>query len=95
MAYRIFETNEFKKSLRELGAAAETRIATKLRRSVYPALVSNPRFGPQIKRLQGYEPPTWRYRVGDWRFFYVIEEGEKVVSMLMAEHRKEAYTAHG
>ncbi len=59
--------------------------------SSYPALRNNPRRGPNIKRLKNWEPPTWRYRVGDWRFFYEIDDRRRLVFMTAADHRKQAY----
>ena len=90
-SYRIFETRQFLKDLSRLGPAAEHRLAAKLRDHVYPVLRGNPHFGPNIKRLKSFEPPTWRYRVGDWRFFYEIDETDRVVSMTAADHRRQAY----
>ena len=90
-SYRIFETRQFLRDLARLGPAARKRLETKLRQHVYPLLRDNPHFGPSIKRLKNWEPPTWRYRVGDWRFFYEIDEQERVVSMTAADHRREAY----
>jgi mRNA interferase RelE/StbE len=57
----------------------------------YPQLRNDPHYGPNIKRLKNWEPPTWRYRVGAWRFFYEINEREKIVYMITADHRSEAY----
>jgi len=54
-------------------------------------LRQEPHYGPNIKRLQGYEPITWRYRIGDYRLFYLIDDGEKIVYLLTMDHRKEAY----
>jgi mRNA-degrading endonuclease RelE of RelBE toxin-antitoxin system len=31
--------------------------------------------------------PAWRYRIGAWRFFYEIDETEKIVYLLAASHR--------
>jgi mRNA interferase RelE/StbE len=90
-AYRIFETRQFLRDLAGLGPAAEKRLAAKLRQHVYPVLRENPHFGPKIKRLKNWEPPTWRYRVGDWGFFYEIDEQDRVVSMTAADHRRQAY----
>ena len=89
--YRIFETRQFLRDVARLGPAAEKRLAAKLREPVYTTLRENPHFGPNIKRLRNWEPSTWRYRVGDWRFFYEIDERDKVVSMTAADHRREAY----
>jgi len=89
--YRIFETRQFSKDLSRLGAAAEKRIEVKLRDSVYPILRQNPYFAPNIKRLKNWEPPTWRYRVGEWRFFYEVDDEAGIVFMIAADHRKQAY----
>jgi mRNA interferase RelE/StbE len=89
--YRIFETRRFLADLATLGTAAQKRIEAKLRDYVYPILGENPHFGPNIKRLKNWEPPTWRYRVSDWRFFYEIDEKQRIVFMTAADHRKEAY----
>jgi len=89
--FRIFETRQFLRGLGKLGSAAGQRLARKLREHVYPHLAANPHFGPNIKRLKNWEPPTWRYRVGDWRFFFEIDEEKRIVFMTAADHRREAY----
>ena len=89
--YRIFETRQFLRDLGRLGPAAQKRLEAKLREHVYPILRENPHLGPNIKRLKNWEPPTWRYRVGDWRFFYEIDEQDRLVSMTTADHRRQAY----
>ena len=89
--YRIFETRQFQKDLARLGPSARRRIEAKLGELVYPLLRENPHFSPNVRRLKNWEPPTWRYRIGDWRFFYEVDEDERVVLMTVADHRKEAY----
>jgi mRNA interferase RelE/StbE len=54
-------------------------------------LCQHPHFGPNIKRLKDFTPDTWRYRISAWRFFYEIDEEEKVTSMAAASHRSSAY----
>lgn len=76
---------------KSVSATAQKRIETKLRDYVYPILRENPSFGPNIRHLKNWDPPTWRYRVGDWRFFYEIDERQPIVFMTAADHRKEAY----
>ena len=58
---------------------------------VYSQLREKPHFGSNIKKLRDFTPETWRYRIGDWRFFYEIDEDERIVHMTAAHHRKEAY----
>ncbi len=63
----------------------------KLHEHVYSQLRTEPHFGPNIKRLKNWRPPTWRYRIGRWRFFYEIDDLEKIVLMTAADHRRSAY----
>lgn len=58
---------------------------------VYPELRHEPHFGPHIKKLIGYAPTTYRYRVGGFRLFYSIDEKTKVVVMTALRARKDAY----
>lgn len=89
--YRIFETEQFQEDLRQIGRAGRTDIVRKLRQVVYPQLARHPHFGPHVRKLQGYTPDTWRYRIGAWRFFYEIDDEEKVVFLTAAAHRGSAY----
>ena len=89
--YRIFETQRFQKDLKAIARGGERRVLEKLRETVYAQLRIQPRFGPQIKRLKGYAPETWRYRIGIWRFFYEVDDEEKIVFMTAASHRGSAY----
>ena len=91
LPFRIFETQGFLTDLARLGIVAQKRMEAKLQGYVYPVLRENPRYGPNIKRLKSWEPATWRYRVGDWRFFYEIDEKQRIIFMTAADHRKEAY----
>lgn len=89
--YRVFETTHFQKDLAEISRNALSKVEKKLQEYVYPQLKKEPHYGPNIKKLKGWLPPTWRYRIADWRFFYEINEKEKIVFMTAASHRKEAY----
>ena len=89
--YRIFETEQFQGDLDAITHGGRTRVAEKLRQVVYAQLRKHPHFGPNIKKLKGYDPSTWRYRIGAWRFFYEIDDTQKVVFMTAASHRGSAY----
>ena len=89
--YKIFETRQFEKDLKYLAKSGQTSIAEKLRLVVYPQLREHPHFGPNIRKLKGFTPDTWRYRIGAWRFFYEIEEDEATIYMIAASHRGSAY----
>jgi mRNA interferase RelE/StbE len=89
--YRIFETDQFQNDLRRIVSSSHPKVAQKLRDYVYPQLREHPHFGPNIKKLSGFDPDTWRYRIGAWRFFSEIDEDEKIVFMIAALHRASAY----
>jgi len=50
-----------------------------------------PHFGPNIKRLKGEFNRFYRYRVGDYRLFYSIEEDKVVVAIVDLRARQGAY----
>jgi mRNA interferase RelE/StbE len=89
--FRIFETNQFQKDMKELSRSGLPKLLVKLHAYVYPQLRSNPATGPHVKRLKGRYSDIWRYRIGAWRFFYTIHESERIVSMIAATHRGRAY----
>lgn len=89
--FRIFETAQFLKDLERDFGGQRTRIERKLLTYVYPQLRANPYVGKNIKKLRDFTPETWRYRVGDYRFFYTVDEHQKLVLMLAVDHRGRAY----
>lgn len=89
--YRIFETRQFDKDLRALARAGRPNVLQKLNDLVYPQLRRHPHFGPHVRKLRGQASDSWRYRIGAWRFFYEIDEEDRVVSMVAAAHRGWAY----
>jgi mRNA interferase RelE/StbE len=90
-SYRIFETEQFQRDLKQIALSGQPKVAQKLVQFVYPQLREHPHFGPNIKKLKGFDPETWRYRIGAWRFFYEINDAENIVFMLAAKHRSSAY----
>jgi mRNA interferase RelE/StbE len=87
--FRMFETDEFRKSLARLRPPRFLR--SKLELYVYPQLKRGPYFGPNIRKLQGYDPKTWRYRIGPYRVFYSVDEAERIIFILTIDDRKDAY----
>lgn len=90
--YRIFETEEFIKKLSKLNPQDRIFIQNKLRTYVYPQIKQSPWFGNNIKKLKGYTPETWRYRIGKFRLFYIIDDEKQIIYILTVDHRKDAYT---
>ena len=89
--FRIFETERFQKDLGERLGSRAGKTAAKLKSHIYPQLRRQPYFGKNIRKLRDYKPETWRYRVEDYRFFYEIDEEKKIVFMISAGLRSEAY----
>ncbi len=89
--YRIFETTGFQRDLASLGPEAAKRIQNTLAKRVYPVLRAVPREVPSAARLQDWDPPTWRIRIGTWRLFFEIDDEKRVVFLTAADHRKDAY----
>lgn len=89
--YSIFETDQFLEDLTQDFKGQGERIREKLLEFVYPQLRNNPYFGKNIKKLKNYKPDTWRYRIGDYRFFYEISQKERMIYMITADSRKDSY----
>jgi mRNA interferase RelE/StbE len=89
--YRVFETDEFRKRLEKLPAHDAEFLRQKLDTYVYPQIKSQPFWGSHIKKLRGYCPDTWRYRIGNYRLFYITDPEEKIIYILTIEDRKNAY----
>ena len=89
--FRIFETDEFLKRLEKLPAGASRPIRKKLTEYVYPQLRKEPFLGPNIKKLKGYDPATWRYRIGKFRVFFMVDQAERIIFMLSVDDRRDAY----
>lgn len=89
--FRVFETEQFQEDLRQIARAGHPKVVDKLRQVVYPQLRDHQRFGPHVRKLRAYEPETWRFRIGSWRFFYEVDDEERIVFMTAASHRGSAY----
>ena len=90
--YRVFETRQFERDLERITKAGRSDVNRKLHSIVYPQLRQAPHFGSNIRKLRGYSPDTWRYRIGAWRFFFQIDDQERLISKISASHRSQAYS---
>jgi mRNA-degrading endonuclease RelE of RelBE toxin-antitoxin system len=43
-----------------------------------------------VKRLEGFDPPQYRLRVGDWRYIF-RKSGDDSIEIIRVRNRKEAY----
>jgi len=69
----------------------QQKMRDKLLSHIYPQLRRQPYYGQNIKKLVNFDPPTWRYRLGNYRIFYTVDESKKIVKMLTIESRQSAY----
>ena len=70
--------------------SADDPLARKLNRC-FDQLRLNPYEHPNIKRLKGSLAGYWRYRVGDWRVVYRVDEDNHIVTVVLIVHRSKAY----
>ncbi len=89
--YRIFQTNEFLKKMSNLQASEVKFLEKKLKEYVFPQLRDEPFYGKNIKKLRNYSPETWRYRIGKYRLFYIVNLKKKIIYLLTVDLRKDAY----
>ena len=89
--YRIFETEEFQRKEAKLPPHDASTIRSKLTQYVYPQLREQPFYGVNIRKLRGYTPDTWRYRIGRYRVFYLVDHEERIVFIVSIDARKDAY----
>lgn len=54
-------------------------------------LEQSPRSHPNIKPLKGDFAGFYRFRTGDYRVLYTIDDNAQIVSILTIKHRSEAY----
>lgn len=86
--YIIAETESFQKKIKK---KEYTNLYKKIRDYVYPILKSNPFFGPNIKRLKGNYSEYLRYRIGNYRLFYKVDNEKIIIFIIDIAHRKDAY----
>ncbi len=89
--YKIFETGQFIADLETIDKNKKNKLYNKIQNYTYPQLKANPFYGKNIKKLVNYHPPTWRYRIGEYRVFYEIDQKEKIVYIITMEIRSKAY----
>ena len=89
--YQVAVTAHFQSSLAALPRPWGAKFAEKIRTYIAPQLRQEPHFGINVKKLKGWNPDTWRYRIGNFRLFYRIDEQKRIVVMTEIEARKDAY----
>ena len=69
---------------------ADAVLARKLNRC-FDVIARNPFSHPNIKRLSGLLRGRFRYRIGDWRVVYRVDENSAKVIVLVIAHRSDVY----
>ena len=70
--------------------APEQALAKKIARC-FKYLERSPRSHPNIKSLKGEFLSLLRFRVGDWRVVYRIDDSKQTVTVIKIAHRSEVY----
>lgn len=86
MAYRIRWSKRAQDNLAKL----DKKVASRIIKKVEQTLAQAPRDlgeGLQGKQFKGF----YKYRIGDWRVVYEIQEQELIVYVLKVGHRSEVY----
>ncbi len=85
--YQIAETKNFEK----IKSKIESKVYLKIVNNVYPQLRTNPFYGTNIKKLKGEFEGYYRYRVGNYRLFYIIENDKVLIFITDFRHRQSSY----
>jgi len=86
--FKIAETESFSK---KINSKRYSHLYKKIFEDVYPILRKNPFFGVNIKKLKGAYKDIYRFRIGEYRLFYKIEDQKLIVFMIDIETRQDAY----
>ena len=86
--FEIAETETFQRSISK---KEFVKIYNKIKTYVYPQLRINPFFGKNIKKLKGEFKDVYRYRIGEYRLFYQVDEKQILIFIMDIVKRKEAY----
>lgn len=86
--FTIAESQTFEKIKKNINL----KLYNKIKIIVYPQLQLNPYFGVNIKKLKGEFDGYYRYRIGSYRLFYLIENRKVLVVIVDMKHRKNAYS---
>lgn len=85
--FQIAETNNFKKIKQDI----DDKLYIKIVNIIYPQLKVNPFYGTNIKKLKGKLEGYYRYRIGNYRLFYIVENDKVLVVVTDFKHRQNSY----
>ena len=85
--FEIAETETFQRSISK---KEFVKIYNKIKTYVYPQLRINPFFGNNIKKLKGEFKDIYRYRIGEYRLFYKVDEKQIFIFIMNIVKRKDS-----
>lgn len=85
--FKIAETKVFEIVKKKLNK----KQIEKIKSIIYPQLIINPFSGTNIRKLKGEFKEYYRYKIGNYRLFYLIDKKEKLVFIVDCRDRKTAY----
>ncbi|MFZ2395734.1 MAG: type II toxin-antitoxin system mRNA interferase toxin, RelE/StbE family [Smithella sp.] len=86
--FEIAETETFQRAISKKDIS---KIYNNIKTYVYPQLRINPFFGKNIKKLKGEFKDVYRYRIGEYRLFYQVDEKQILIFIMDIVKRKDAY----
>ena len=84
--YRVQLSLEAEQTYHKANPALAKKLARCLER-----LEESPRFHPNVKALKGDYAGYYRYRVGDYRVVYSVDDEARVVNIVIIAHRSRVY----
>ena len=86
--YKIAEAEHYSKKIKSKGY---NHLYKRIFNDVYPILRENPFFGGNIKKLKGDYKDIYRFKIGNYRLFYTVEDRESIIFIIDIESRQDAY----
>ena len=85
--YQIAETKSFERIKKKI----DKKLYSKIENFVYPQLKKNPFYGSNIKKLKDNLEGYYRYRIGNYRLFYLIEDEKLIIVVVDFKHRQQKH----
>jgi len=86
VSYKVSFSPHAVRDYKKLSAEVKTQI-----QEAIDSLTKNPISGSKVKRLRGKLREYYRYRSGDYRIIYFVDQGGHVVFVDHIQHRRDVY----
>jgi mRNA-degrading endonuclease RelE of RelBE toxin-antitoxin system len=83
MAQRVIFSDEARADIRAIDRETALRLLKALARFLETD-------AGNVKQLEGYDPPQFRLRIGDWRYVF-RKSGADAIEILRVRHRRDVY----